>query len=105
MTHLAWEEAAQGLQRRLEERCAAEGHKRDELEDFGYACKWCHAIETEEPETAPDWKTRALSHATVVRALLIVKDLKPDMAGAGWLAEANETFALAGVTPGVGDRR
>lgn len=49
-----------------------------------------------------NWRARALSHATVVRALLVIKDLEPDSAGAKWLAEAEETFALAGVTPGVG---
>jgi hypothetical protein len=49
-----------------------------------------------------DWKARALSHATVVRALLSVRDLEPDSAGASWLAEANESLKLANVRPGVG---
>ena len=49
-----------------------------------------------------DWKARALSHATVVRALLSVRDPEPGTAGAMWLELANETLKLAGFTPGVG---
>lgn len=102
MTHLAWEEAANGLQRRLEERCAADGHKWDELEGFGFVCSWCHAIEPEGPVSTPDWKARALAHATALRAILIVKAPPEGTAGASWLAESEETFQLAGITPGVG---
>lgn len=101
MTHLAWQEVAEGAQARAEARCAAEGHAWEAVEGVGYACRWCMSI-TDEPANQQDWKARALSHATVVRALLSVKDLEPDTAGAAWLAEAQETFKLAGVTPGVG---
>lgn len=58
-----------------------------------------------EEKKAVDWRARALSHATVVRALLSVKDPEPGTAGAAWLEEANETLKLADVTVGVGVSR
>lgn len=96
MTHLAWKEVAEGAQRRAEQRCAADGHDWQRVDQFGYACRWCLSVETGlPPEGPPNWRSRALSHATVVRALLAVKDLEPDSAGAAWLAEARETLKLA----------
>lgn len=93
MTHLAWKEVAEGAQRRAEDRCAVDGHEWEGGTDV-YACRWCLAVTTD-PEPRIGWRARALSHATVVRALLAVKDLKSDSAGAIWLAEAKETLKLA----------
>lgn len=49
-----------------------------------------------------DWQQRALAHAAALRAMLIVKDPGPGTAGHLWLEECEETFKLAGLTPGVG---
>lgn len=96
MTHLAWQEVAQGCQQRHEARCEAEGHNWERFES-GAACRWCLALsDSDKPEGPVNWRARAVYLAVVVRSWLSVKEpLDPLSAGAGWLAEAKETLRLA----------
>lgn len=100
MSHLAYKELAEGMQLRLEERCKRDGHVWETLDGVA-GCHFCHTV-SDNPGPNVDWKQRALAHATALRAMLIVKDPEPGTAGAAWLDEANDTFKLAGITPGVG---
>lgn len=98
MTHLPWKELAEGMQKRLEERCAADGHHWKELagEPATVACYWCQAVEPKADVGAPppDWRALAVEHATTIRALLSVRDLEPGSNGDHWLEAARSTIRL-----------